>query len=766
MTLNYTSDVHSIGDLFNKGRGNFALIIPEYQREFKWTKEQYGRLISSILHNFSRLEKAERTSCFLGSIIFSESKSTEDPDIETSYDVVDGQQRLSSITILMISLYNTLQLELQKFTNNNSSFNPSEIEWVKNEFRRLEKYFIRFILYKIDDLDGTTFLPRIIRHQDTRSSNTINTEYNSTISKFVEKFRKHIKDIDEFVLEDDDTLENEIFKYFSDLFENFNHENPISDEGNDLKFVDYEILNRKGFLELFYDKNNKEHIKKIINKFKDQEGGNFIRLILISNYLFNCCAFSLIICKDSNDAFDIFDSLNTTGLPLTAIETLKPRIMLYYKNQNNNYNYKGSESEKAFNYIDDLFTEFYETTQEQQDESKKLTVAAKLYIDGEKTSENLSEQRLTISSLQQEAEQESKPDEVILTIKALANYRSYFYNKHNIRSSLTEKLINLSDSEISLVQLLSSLFKETNTHLVIPSLTRFYEDAVKRRDFKNYLEFLKAISAFFILRRSSTGTTDGIDKCFRNLMKQNTNLGFVGIQTNLNSSKELPDLNTIKIFFNSELRNSFLSSEEVLNREKWSNHVSKLQLYRYSRYLIRILLLLSHQNTKPDKDDHGLLTRENTTPSEERNFLNYATWNNPIYATVEHVAPNSTQEFGWEGVYDNSQTKNSLGNFVLLPSLQNIELGTYKWDIKKRFYHALSSSDEAQRKKLLSQAIDNGYSIKPARRNELISKATASRMLAGIYKVENWDKNFIEKRSKRLCELAWDELIKWIRPTE
>ena len=34
---------------------------------------------------------------------------------------------------------------------------------------------------------------------------------------------------------------------------------------------------------------------------------------------------ALIECNEQNDAYDIFDTLNTAGLPLTSLETLKPQ---------------------------------------------------------------------------------------------------------------------------------------------------------------------------------------------------------------------------------------------------------------------------------------------------------------------------------------------------------------------------------------------------------------------------------------------------------
>ena len=35
-------------------------------------------------------------------------------------------------------------------------------------------------------------------------------------------------------------------------------------------------------------------------------------------------------------------------------------------------------------------------------------------------------------------------------------------------------------------------------------------------------------------------------------------------------------------------------------------------------------------------------------------------------------------------------------------------------------------------------------------------------MLSGLDQVDIWNKDFIEKRSKRLCELVWDKMKDWL----
>ena len=52
----------------------------------------------------------------------------------------------------------------------------------------------------------------------------------------------------------------------------------------------------------------------------------FIRSLLCAVFL-EKCSFAIIETDDEDLAFDTFDALNTTGVPLTSIQTLKPQVM-------------------------------------------------------------------------------------------------------------------------------------------------------------------------------------------------------------------------------------------------------------------------------------------------------------------------------------------------------------------------------------------------------------------------------------------------------
>lgn len=103
-------DAKSIRSLL--GGAKFA--IDYYQREYRWKKKQVVELINDLSDMFleSHEEGNERSAVegynhyFLGSIIIS--------DKDGKKFIIDGQQRLTSLTLLLIHLYRKIQDEEQK----------------------------------------------------------------------------------------------------------------------------------------------------------------------------------------------------------------------------------------------------------------------------------------------------------------------------------------------------------------------------------------------------------------------------------------------------------------------------------------------------------------------------------------------------------------------------------------------------------------------------------------------------------------------------
>lgn len=78
---------------------NYRFEIPDYQRPYSWTTEQAGELLDDLLYAARRSkDMADASPYFLGSVVIIKNDSSPRADI------VDGQQRITTLTILLCAL--------------------------------------------------------------------------------------------------------------------------------------------------------------------------------------------------------------------------------------------------------------------------------------------------------------------------------------------------------------------------------------------------------------------------------------------------------------------------------------------------------------------------------------------------------------------------------------------------------------------------------------------------------------------------------------
>ena len=98
--------------------GILKYLIPLYQREYKWEDDK----IEGLVQDINNRDK------FLGNIILDE-KIGMPTNIESVYEIVDGQQRITTSFLIFIALYNQLHgmpMEQQSIIlkiNQNHQFN-------------------------------------------------------------------------------------------------------------------------------------------------------------------------------------------------------------------------------------------------------------------------------------------------------------------------------------------------------------------------------------------------------------------------------------------------------------------------------------------------------------------------------------------------------------------------------------------------------------------------------------------------------------------
>lgn len=86
------------GNIYSILNGNKQFIIPVYQRYYSWEKEQCNRLWNDIVD----MQKKNKDGHFVGSIVNIAEKAM--PTGVQKYMIIDGQQRLTTLSLLMIAL--------------------------------------------------------------------------------------------------------------------------------------------------------------------------------------------------------------------------------------------------------------------------------------------------------------------------------------------------------------------------------------------------------------------------------------------------------------------------------------------------------------------------------------------------------------------------------------------------------------------------------------------------------------------------------------
>lgn len=94
-----TAAEHPVKDIFSD---DFLFEIPPYQRAYSWTTDQAGELIDDLLSALEETDLVDPDPYFLGSIVLAKTDGT--PEAK----VIDGQQRLTTLTILLATLAESL----------------------------------------------------------------------------------------------------------------------------------------------------------------------------------------------------------------------------------------------------------------------------------------------------------------------------------------------------------------------------------------------------------------------------------------------------------------------------------------------------------------------------------------------------------------------------------------------------------------------------------------------------------------------------------
>lgn len=246
--------VEDIKTLFNN-----CFSIPVFQRPYSWTSDEINELFNDIIDYFNNKPEDEM---FVGTVYLSLNKQ-----IKTSisqYDIIDGQQRITTLSLVLLMLYHNAKL-----------LGVGDDRAVTS----IEEY-----LWKITE--GRT--PN--REEPLISSGGIEKKVVKFIfdQVFINAGKKNLLDIIEgYCFEN--KLEERVISNLKTIIKNI-HENVLcsADESkngeNLLKFIDF-IINNLKFIAITVDKND---IKRLFEIFEsiNSKGKQLDQIDLIKSYIF------------------------------------------------------------------------------------------------------------------------------------------------------------------------------------------------------------------------------------------------------------------------------------------------------------------------------------------------------------------------------------------------------------------------------------------------------------------------------------------------
>lgn len=766
----FETETASFWSIMNGPNGIAGFCVPEYQRIYNWEPgRQINRLLEDCLNGFFYFSESRNRNdnvgkyTFLATIIL---VKEEPRDLFTgkSLSIVDGQQRLTTLVLTCCALIQELLCcDVSKLQD----LRKATAEWIKEEVDYVCENLFSCVVGQIHGRDKTFPFPRIVRaEKDHRAKDVKDSEYLSIVASFLMNFSEFYRRGEPFSLKRKNGPEEGIFlqnyEYIKEQIHGICEDNGEPDVKRDIEYepVPRENFERNPLCNLFKKINvlpNRDRDRAFNDIAKNSNSSGLIRLLLFSHYLMDRVILTRVETSDEAYAFDIFDALNTTGEPLTALETFKPLVVRFEEKEANGY--RNSPSEMSFNKIENLNTHEGHS-EKRQNAAKDLLVTFALYLEGRKLLRELGPQRIYLRSIFDRIPQKRTKHEaveskrkIVESLENVAEFRHQYWSSESIPDLPT------SDSERNnILKLCFSMISDMDTSMTLPILARYWVEFKKENsiDSDTFVDAVRAVTAFLVLRRSATGTTSGIDTDFKNIVKNGD--GNLSICVGLDHSKSFLGLTDLK----ETLRKYLDERVNVRDKKTWVEKSAGVGLAKRSIPLCRFLLFAALHKSGADKKALGLLTRENVIPSDINRFLSYENWDDTKYATVEHVAPQSQAGTGWDNaIYQNQYILDTIGNLTLLPKKENSMISDSSWEKKKLFYAALSSDSRKERDDFLDKAKKDGLRLREISK-ELIRSQDRLYMLSPLTEVKKWDLSFIKRRTRNILELVWDEIAPWL----
>lgn len=759
--------------------------IPLYQRKYSWDKENIEQLMDDICSGVCELLVDKETIHFMGTIIVVEEndkinniKPQEPRALPSRIDnVIDGQQRISTIALLGCCLYENIYKFKNKLVQDASS------EALIKEVKEAADEFLGNLLelFSFEMKRGTPkHKPIVIRGNEdswTIEGNEDN-HYKSDISSYLAHFLKKIDNIEtsrssKFPIPRKRTLVaknvKSIQEWLDKVIKSFQNNDQYPSAWEIVEKLEHsEISELWGYEypELFQEVKQYKTLENLDNN--QQNICSLVQLFTFSSYLLKRCCFTSIKPVSQVRAFDMFQSLNATGTPLTAIETFKPLVVNIADSKDKGF--KNSSFDESFTKVEDLTERLQSAASKNKRTNEYLTLFSLVY-EGKSLSKQFSIQRKWLIEKFEKDCSTKKDKEPLLSdqeyfIRQMGDIAEYskeiIYSSANLKKSFPNFDL-LDESQRKLASFCLFYLQDANHKMAHTIISRFYalaincntnednENEQKQIDSqKDFFRACKAVAAFFTLWRSALPNS-GLDNIYRSLLQE---------QMSFKQDDSQVTTTNLKEYFRSVLENKAIGT-----KDEWKSKASQGLRYNNVQKICKFVLFITSNDTIPDPDRPGLMkiAKSNTSLS----YLEPDKWNSEDFKSIEHIAPRQPDlqsDANWdEALYENDDYE-QIGNLTLLPTPINSSAGNKNWLVKWIYYRHLAEKDPDNLASLKQDAGNNGVNLSEKTIN-LLQNASYQEHIQPIVqlgKEGKWDKQFVEQRTDRICDILWERMNEWL----
>ncbi len=730
--------------------------IPPYQREYNWDRSHIDRLFEDIGHGLQLLVEKTDSITFLGTLIVIDRATLPNTDKSQLPNnvrlVIDGQQRLTTILLMNVCLHDEIRRRGAKFKNRDET----AFKWLHYKAIEVENRLQKTFEEDMNWGEGKyQWYPRIIRaYEDQWSRLEEDAKYGSPIAAFVHDYSNHIRfgNSDKQYTGKDNQSDktNSVSTNYRIICSKLRALATGSSQDLELPTLD-KVARDVKFQDTILKAEFSGEVCSILLNEGNEDFKQLLRLILLANFLMERVTVTVVSAYNEDYAFDMFESLNTTGEPLTAFETFKPKVIEI----EGLTQYKNSRSRTFMEPVENYLGQF-KKAQERQNGTSQLLLPFALAETGEKLSKRHSDQRRYLRDQYDKWQTLGERHEFLQHLSHTAIFIEDAWKKEDRAFEST------AFPDHNVVLMCMDVLGKLNHEISIGPLVRFYSQiqlVPSDRQDTAVLELEKAVktvTAFSTFWRGIGKTTGDLASQYRELMEK----GFDELENQAfcrcpKNGEALINLTADKL--QAALRHVLENRAGVDSKDSWVELSSEKPIYKTSQSLARFLLFAAMHNTDEDTESLGLRVagREGLL-----NILSWEKWKEDL--TVEHIAPQEPDQGSWpKPLYEKPDIVDCLGNLTLLPKAENSSFKNRPWPAKREMYSILSSSTPEALETRLVEAEDRGIQLGASTEN-LLREGKYFHHLSAIPNTKKWDEEFVQKRSRRLAELAWGNLAPWL----